>query len=70
MAPAQDMTRNLLDGSRKRRPLAALGFSPGWGLPGYEPKCSGAWVISAGAQRWTVEGGSCVVRRLMNGWIA
>ena len=32
MAPAQDMTRNLLDGSRKRRPLAALGFSPGWGL--------------------------------------
>ena len=55
---------------KKRRPLVALGFSPGWGLAGYEPKCSGAWVISAGAQRWTVEGGSCVVRRLMNGWIA
>ena len=32
---------------KKRRPLAALGFSPGWGLAGYEPKCYGAWVNSA-----------------------
>ena len=55
---------------KKEAAAAASGFFPRLGFAGYEPKCSGAWVISAGAQRWTVEGGSCVMRQLMNGWIA
>ena len=31
MAPAQAMTRYLLDGSRNRRPFCCLGFFPVWG---------------------------------------
>ena len=47
MAPAQAMTRYLLDGSRNRRPFCCLGFFPRLGIAGYEPKCYGAWVNSA-----------------------
>ena len=60
MAPAQAMTRTFV-WLKKEAAAAASGFFPRLGFAGYEPKCSGAW---------TVEGGSCVMRQLMNGWIA